>query len=281
MLALSRDARQMQRRLFAVQPSSGTVDPLTSIRIAQLMNSSKRRMNGNLTMRMMIFIGSAPTISQDGQQRLLSMAALLAKDRINVDVIAFGSVDETKQTATLLQPFIDALGTGSQLVSINRDQDFNSTIFFGFKSLSGQGRVNLPGMATGESDEADADLMMAIALSIEEANKHPPKEEHKEADNADRDVINLSQHYPGWNPPSASTPSSSPSTPIEKVQFKKSNTPKAVVKVEPKERKHRAKESAKTFSKAATPSSMNSSKTRPSPSGKAFPGKVIIEGESL
>ena len=172
-IPLSRNTSELQRKLFAVQPA-GTADPLTTIRIAQLIYQAKKRKKTNLELRLMLFLGSLPTAVTNGHTRLLELARQLRQNNVKVDMVAFGAPDETGPIVELFQPFVDELGESSQLVIAKPSQDFYSVVFNKLNSLIGQGRVNIPGLTSpdvGFMDEADQDLMMAIMLSLQEANQ--------------------------------------------------------------------------------------------------------------
>ena len=171
-LSLSRNSSELQRKLFEVQMSGTTADPLTTIRIAQLITQAKKRKNKNLKMRLMIFLGSVPSNATNEQARLLDMVDKLRKIDLKLDIVAFGSLEETQQICSMFQPLINGLGNGSQMVIINKNKDFIDTIFNKLDSLAGLGRLDMPGMwTTTINEEADEDLMKAIMMSLQETNK--------------------------------------------------------------------------------------------------------------
>lgn len=168
------------KRLFSIKPSSSSssgtfANPVRSIRTARLMYNLRRRHQApweqrNSSLRLVIFICSIPRCSGEGggddiSAQLASLASQLREDhQVQVDVIVFGQAAEVNIASSLLQPFVEALGEGSQLLRITADQgnqdhhNFLRTVFSSLRSLSEHRLENF-------------DLRMAIELSLAEKTR--------------------------------------------------------------------------------------------------------------
>ncbi|KAH9409072.1 26S proteasome non-ATPase regulatory subunit 4 [Tyrophagus putrescentiae] len=183
LLALSHcSSATLQKRLFCKGDDDDKVaqtvmttaaDPLRCIQTALLMYNLKRRQQqqssaGNL--RLVIFLCSLPTAEKGcSRERLILLAGKLRQSQaVQADVIVFGQQDEVDAIGGLFQPFVDALGEGSQLLRVVHQQQqqqqqetFLRTVFSRLRSLQGQGRV-----VSSTEGELDEDLLMALELSL-------------------------------------------------------------------------------------------------------------------
>jgi len=110
---LTTDTGKVLAKLHAVQPK-GQIKLIPGLKIAHL--ALKHRLGKNHKTRIITFIGSP--IEAD-EKELIKVAKKLKKEKVSVDVVSFGEVDEN---AEILKKFVETIngrdGTGSHLVTI-------------------------------------------------------------------------------------------------------------------------------------------------------------------
>merc|ERR1711994_74846 len=113
LVTLTTDSGKILAKLHAMQPK-GELQLLSGIKIAHL--ALKHRLGKNHKTRIVVFVGS-PIEAEE--KELIKIAKKLKKEKVSVDVVSFGEVDEN---AEILKKFVETIngrdGTGSHLVTI-------------------------------------------------------------------------------------------------------------------------------------------------------------------
>jgi 26S proteasome regulatory subunit N10 len=166
---LTTDQSKLMSKMLAVQPG-GELKLMSGLRVAHL--ALKHRQGKNHKMRIVVFVGSP--LDEVDETELVRLAKRLKKEKVNVDIIAFG--DELVKDQKILNNFIDALngrdGTASHLIVVPpgptlTDALLNSPI------LQSEDGAPIGGMGGGGFDfgidpNDDPELALALRVSMEE-----------------------------------------------------------------------------------------------------------------
>jgi len=174
---LTTDTGKVLAKLHAVQPK-GQIKLIPGLKIAHL--ALKHRLGKNHKTRIITFIGSP--IDAD-EKELVKVAKKLKKEKVSVDVVSFGEVDEN---AELLKKFVETVngrdGTGSHLVTIPpgphlSDALISSAIIQGEDGASAVIASSGGGFEFGVDPNEDPELALALRVSMEENRARQAREE--------------------------------------------------------------------------------------------------------
>jgi len=166
---LTTDQAKLMSKMLAVQPA-GELKLISGLRVAHL--ALKHRQGKNHKMRIVVFIGSP--LDNIEENELVKLAKRMKKEKVNVDIIAFG--DELVKNQKVLNNFVDTLngrdGTASHLIVVPpgpslTDALLNSPI------LQTEDGAPIGGMGGGGFDfgidpNDDPELALALRVSMEE-----------------------------------------------------------------------------------------------------------------
>jgi len=166
---LTTDPAKLMSKMLAIQPQ-GELKLMSGLRVAHL--ALKHRQGKNHKMRIVVFVGSPLDGVEEGE--LIKLAKRLKKEKVNVDIIAFG--DELVKNQKILNDFIDTLngrdGTGSHLIVVPpgpslTDALVNSPIL---QTEDGApiGSLGGGGFDFGVDPNDDPELALALRVSMEE-----------------------------------------------------------------------------------------------------------------
>merc|ERR1712018_410185 len=176
-MGLTTDTGKVLAKLHAVQPK-GQVKLIPGLKIAHL--ALKHRLGKNHKTRIITFIGSP--IDSD-EKELIKVAKKLKKEKVSVDVVSFGEVDEN---AELLKKFVETVngrdGTGSHLVTIPpgphlSDALISSAIIQGEDGAGAVIASSGGGFEFGVDPNEDPELALALRVSMEENRARQAREE--------------------------------------------------------------------------------------------------------
>jgi len=174
---LTTDTGKVLAKLHAVQPK-GQIKLIPGLKIAHL--ALKHRLGKNHKTRIITFIGSP--IDAD-EKELVKVAKKLKKEKVSVDVVSFGEVDEN---AELLKKFVETVngrdGTGSHLVTIPpgphlSDALISSAIIQEDESASAVASQGSNGFGIDFDPNDDPELALALRVSMEENRARLAKDE--------------------------------------------------------------------------------------------------------
>jgi len=174
---LTTDTGKVLAKLHAVQPK-GQIKLIPGLKIAHL--ALKHRLGKNHKTRIITFIGSP--IEAD-EKELIKVAKKLKKEKVSVDVVSFGEVDEN---AEILKKFVETIngrdGTGSHLVTIPpgphlSDALISSAIIQGEDGASAVIASSGGGFEFGVDPNEDPELALALRVSMEENRARQAREE--------------------------------------------------------------------------------------------------------
>merc|ERR1712203_1202389 len=174
---LTTDTGKVLAKLHAVQPK-GQIRLVPGIKIAHL--ALKHRLGKNHKTRIITFVGS-PIDTEE--KELIKVAKKLKKEKVSVDVVSFGEVDEN---AELLKKFVETVngrdGTGSHLVTIPpgphlSDALISSAIIQGEDGASAVIASSGGGFEFGVDPNEDPELALALRVSMEENRARQAREE--------------------------------------------------------------------------------------------------------
>jgi len=174
---LTTDTGKVLAKLHAVQPK-GQVKLIPGLKIAHL--ALKHRLGKNHKTRIITFIGSP--IDAD-EKELVKVAKKLKKEKVSVDVVSFGEVDEN---AELLKKFVETVngrdGTGSHLVTIPpgphlSDALISSAIIQEDENASAVASQGSNGFQLDFDPNDDPELALALRVSMEENRARLAKDE--------------------------------------------------------------------------------------------------------
>jgi len=177
LVTLTTDTGKVLAKLHAVQPK-GQIRLVPGIKIAHL--ALKHRLGKNHKTRIITFVGSP--IDTD-EKELIKVAKKLKKEKVSVDVVSFGEVDEN---AELLKKFVETVngrdGTGSHLVTIPPGPHLSDALISSaiIQGEDGAGAV-IPsgggGFEFGVDPNEDPELALALRVSMEENRARQAREE--------------------------------------------------------------------------------------------------------
>jgi len=182
---LTTDTGKVLAKLHAVQPK-GQIKLIPGLKIAHL--ALKHRLGKNHKTRIITFIGSP--IDAD-EKELVKVAKKLKKEKVSVDVVSFGEVDEN---AELLKKFVETVngrdGTGSHLVTIPpgphlSDALISSAIIQEDESASAVASQGSNGFQLDFNPDDDPELALALRVSMEENRARLAKDEQKSTSEID------------------------------------------------------------------------------------------------
>jgi len=182
---LTTDTGKVLAKLHAVQPK-GQIKLIPGLKIAHL--ALKHRLGKNHKTRIITFIGSP--IDAD-EKELVKVAKKLKKEKVSVDVVSFGEVDEN---AELLKKFVETVngrdGTGSHLVTIPpgphlSDALISSAIIQEDESASAVVSQASNGFQLDFNPDDDPELALALRVSMEENRARLAKDEQKSTSEID------------------------------------------------------------------------------------------------
>jgi len=174
---LTTDTGKVLAKLHAVQPK-GQIKLIPGLKIAHL--ALKHRLGKNHKTRIITFIGSP--IDSD-EKELIKVAKKLKKEKVSVDVVSFGEVDEN---AEILKKFVETVngrdGTGSHLVTIPpgphlSDALISSAIIQGEDGAGAVIASSGGGFEFGVDPNEDPELALALRVSMEENRARQAREE--------------------------------------------------------------------------------------------------------
>merc|ERR1719418_464356 len=174
---LTTDTGKVLAKLHAVQPK-GQIKLIPGLKIAHL--ALKHRLGKNHKTRIITFVGS-PIDTEE--KELIKVAKKLKKEKVSVDVVSFGEVDEN---AEILKKFVETIngrdGTGSHLVTIPpgphlSDALISSAIIQGEDGASAVIASSGGGFEFGVDPNEDPELALALRVSMEENRARQAREE--------------------------------------------------------------------------------------------------------
>jgi len=177
LVTLTTDTGKVLAKLHAVQPK-GQIKLVPGIKIAHL--ALKHRLGKNHKTRIITFVGSP--IDSD-EKELIKVAKKLKKEKVSVDVVSFGEVDEN---AELLKKFVETVngrdGTGSHLVTIPPGPHLSDALISSaiIQGEDGAGAVIASGgggFEFGVDPNEDPELALALRVSMEENRARQAREE--------------------------------------------------------------------------------------------------------
>jgi len=179
---LTTDTGKVLAKLHAVQPK-GQIKLIPGLKIAHL--ALKHRLGKNHKTRIITFIGSP--IEAD-EKELIKVAKKLKKEKVSVDVVSFGEVDEN---AEILKKFVETIngrdGTGSHLVTIPpgphlSDALISSAIIQEDESSNAVVSNGSGGFQLDFDPNDDPELALALRVSMEENRARLAQDEKTEND---------------------------------------------------------------------------------------------------
>jgi len=177
LVTLTTDTGKVLAKLHAVQPK-GQIKLVPAIKIAHL--ALKHRLGKNHKTRIITFVGSPIT---SDEKELIKVAKKLKKEKVSVDVVSFGEVDEN---AEILKKFVETVngrdGTGSHLVTIPpgphlSDALISSAIIQGEDGGAAVIASGGGGFEFGVDPNEDPELALALRVSMEENRARQLREE--------------------------------------------------------------------------------------------------------
>jgi len=177
LVTLTTDTGKVLASLHAVQPK-GQIRLVPAIKIAHL--ALKHRLGKNHKTRIIAFVGSPIT---SDEKDLIKVAKKLKKEKVSVDVVSFGEVDEN---AEILKKFVETVngrdGTGSHLVTIPpgphlSDALISSAILQGEDGAAAVISSGGGGFEFGVDPNEDPELALALRVSMEENRARQAREE--------------------------------------------------------------------------------------------------------
>ena len=178
LVPITRKVVHFEKKLFAVNVSSYSIDLVATIRITHMMHRYRTLQNSKFCV--MIFVGSLLSerlIDLTKQKLTNQLATALRIDKIYIDIVVFGSMDEVDQMYDLFIPFVSMVGDDSAQVirhysSCQENQplvDLCNTIFTQLHSLCGTSRI-FSGTNYDDSDEFSEIIAETIRLSLMDTN---------------------------------------------------------------------------------------------------------------
>merc|ERR1712223_1463956 len=182
LVTLTTDTGKVLAKLHAVQPK-GQIRLVPGIKIAHL--ALKHRLGKNHKTRIITFVGS-PIDTEE--KELIKVAKKLKKEKVSVDVVSFGEVDEN---AEILKKFVETIngrdGTGSHLVTIPpgphlSDALISSAIIQEDESSNAVVSNGSGGFQLDFDPNDDPELALALRVSMEENRARLAQDEKTEND---------------------------------------------------------------------------------------------------
>jgi len=179
LVTLTTDTGKVLAKLHAVQPK-GQIRLVPGIKIAHL--ALKHRLGKNHKTRIITFVGS-PIDTEE--KELIKVAKKLKKEKVSVDVVSFGEVDEN---AELLKKFVETVngrdGTGSHLVTIPPGPHLSDALISSAIIQSEEGHVSVNPTEGGNFEfgvdpNDDPELALALRVSMEENRARQANEGNK------------------------------------------------------------------------------------------------------
>jgi len=179
LVTLTTDTGKVLAKLHAVQPK-GQIKLVPAIKIAHL--ALKHRLGKNHKTRIITFVGSPIT---SDEKELIKVAKKLKKEKVSVDVVSFGEVDEN---AEILKKFVETVngrdGTGSHLVTIPPGPHLSDALISSAIIQDGETAVPVAsnggsGFEFGFDPNEDPELALALRVSMEENRARLAKEDNK------------------------------------------------------------------------------------------------------
>lgn len=168
---LTQDQSKLYMKLHQLRPN-GYASFSTAIKIAAL--ALKHRPSKNHRPRIVIFVGSPVT---DSAEDLTKLAKKLRKEKMGVDAILYGEMEDLEGNEAKLKALIDTLngpeGTGNHLVVVSGGSSLQEALGSSpvCRNEDGSGPAIGMGGALGGADfdpNDDPELAMALRVSLEE-----------------------------------------------------------------------------------------------------------------
>ncbi|XP_055344339.1 26S proteasome non-ATPase regulatory subunit 4-like [Paramacrobiotus metropolitanus] len=177
-VTLTTDKDKLLANLQQVTPQ-GLLDFHTGIRVAHL--ALKHRQGRNHKMRIVAFVGSP--VAED-EKELVRLAKRLKKEKVNVDVVAFGQEGDNLEK---LNQFVNTLngkdGTGSHIVVIPPGPQLVEALLTSPVILGedGAGGGPMPGGFDGFGIDPNDDPELALALRVSMEEQRARQEQEQRA----------------------------------------------------------------------------------------------------
>lgn len=210
---ITRDDRKLFLQLTNVVVE-GQCKLVNAIKIAHL--ALRHRQNRNHKMRIIVFVGSP--VEEVENSEFIRLAKKLKKEKVNVDFICFGEINDNDDTEKLLQDFVDTLNSKdtqtSHILSVNSGVKLMEALVSSPICRDGDGNIIGGAMDFGNMEEDDPELALALRVSLEEQRQRQQREE-QDANPEAANQMEVEQPQQQPQPSAAAPVQAQPSQPAE------------------------------------------------------------------